>query len=212
MKQRRRISWGWLGRKLRGQFLLGIFVLVPVVVTILILVGLFNYIDNILQPVVQLIWHHPVPGIGFGVMVVLIYLIGVIASNIVGKTLIRYGESLVARVPLVRPLYSGIKDVLESFSAPSKGGFLQTVLVEFPRKGIWSIGFITKESTTPSGETQLNILVPTTPNPTTGFLQIAKEDEVIRTNIPVNEAFKIIVSAGKISPQEITDRLSERTK
>jgi len=214
MKHRYRVSWSWLGKKLRTQFLTGVLVVVPIGATLLILFWIFNQIESIpgLQAVIKTIFGHPVPGVGFGITIVLIYLIGVIASNVVGRRLIRYGEFLLAKVPLVRPLYTGIKQILESFSRPGKTGFTQAVLIEFPRKGIWTIGFITNETLTQSGETQLNIFVPTSPNPMSGFLQIVSEDEVIRTDIPVDEALKMIIPAGKVSPQEVSDRLSARIK
>ncbi len=204
------VSWGWLGRKLRRQFLTGILAVVPLGVTVWVLVWIFTTVDSYLQPVIKPILGRPVPGVGFGVTIVLIYLVGVIASNVLGKRLINYSESLVARVPLVRPLYTGVKQLMDSFSTPGKTGFIQTVLVEFPRKNIWTIGFITKESRAQSGETQLNIFVPTVPNPLGGFLLIAREDEVIRTDIPVNDALKMIISAGGVSPQEVGDRLAGR--
>ena len=87
---------------------------------------------------------------------------------------------------------------------------MEVVLIEFPRKGIWTLGFITKESPAQSGEMQLNIFIPTSPNPTSGFLQIAREDEVIRTDISVEHALRMIISAGRVSPEGITDKLSER--
>jgi len=172
----------------------------------------FTAIDDLLQPVIKPILGHTVPGVGFGITIVLIYLIGVIASNVGGKRLISYGESLLAKVPLVRPIYTGIKQIVEGFSTPSKTGFMQVVFLEFPRKGIWTIGFITNESPAQSGETQLNIFIPTSPNPTSGFLQITKEEEVIRTDISVDEALKMIVSAGRVSPRGIGDRLARKTK
>ncbi len=212
MKSTHRVAWRWLGRKLRGQFLLGLLVMVPLGITILILFWIFTAIDNILQPVISSIFGHTVPGLGFGVTIVLIYLVGVIASNVVGKKLIQYGESLLARVPLVRPIYGGIKQILESFSKPSKKGLMQTVLIEFPRKGIWTVGFITNELLSKSGGKQLNIFIPTAPNPTSGFLQIATEDEVIRTKIPVDKALRMIISAGKVSPPEVSDKLPGETE
>lgn len=211
MKYSHRVAWRWLGRKLRGQFLLGLLVMVPLGATILILIWVFTAIDNILQPVIRPIFGHNVPGLGFGVTIVLIYLVGVIASNVVGKRLIHYGESLLAKVPLVRPIYGGIKQILESFSLPSKKKLMQTVLIEFPRKGMWTVGFITNESPSQSGGTKLNIFIPTAPNPTSGFLQIAAEDEVIRTEIPVDKALRMIMSAGKVSLPEIGDKLSGKT-
>ena len=200
----------WLVRKLRTHFLAGILVVVPVGATLLILYWVFSTIDNILQPVIRLIVGHNVEGVGFGITVVLIYVIGLIASNVGGRRLIRFGESLLARVPLVRPIYTGIKQILESFSAPGETGFLQVVLLEFPRKGIWTIGFITKELQLQSGEKLLNVFIPTAPNPIGGFLQIVKESEVIRTDIPIDEALKMVISAGKVSPNVITEKLEDK--
>jgi len=212
MKHKRYLSWSGLSKKLMRQFLAGLFVIVPIGITVLILVWIFNAIDGILQPVIQLIVGHPVPGIGFGVTVVLIYLVGVMASNIGGSRLIHYGESLLSKVPIIGQLYKSIEQIMESFSSSGKSGLMQVVLVEFPRKGMWTIGFITSESPVQPGETHLNIFIPTSPNPTSGFLQIASEDEVIRTDIPVDDALKMIISAGKVSPQEISHKLSQRTK
>ena len=212
MKHKRYLSWSGLSKKLMRQFLAGLFVIVPIGITVLILVWIFNAIDSILQPVIQLIVSHPVPGIGFGVTVVLIYLVGVMASNIGGSRLIHYGESLLSKVPIIGRLYKSIEQIMESFSSSGKSGLMQVVLVEFPRKGMWTIGFITSESPVQPGETHLNIFIPTSPNPTSGFLQIASEDEVIRTDIPVDDALKMIISAGKVSPQEISHKLSQRTK
>ena len=207
-----RISWRLVGKKMRRQFLTGILVVVPLGATVLILIWIFTSIDNILQPVIQLILGHPVPGVGFGITIVLIYLVGIIASNVGGKRLIQYGESLLVKIPVFRPLYSSIKQILGSFSSSGKTSLVQTVLVEFPRKGMWMIGFITNESPTQSGKVQLNIFIPTSPNPTSGFLQIVSEEEVVRTDIPVDEALKMVISAGKVSPEKLYNKLSERNK
>ena len=208
MKYTHWFSWSGLGRKLRTQFLAGVLVTIPLGATILILVWLFTTIDNILQPTIRGILGYRVPGVGFVITIVLIYLVGVIASNVFGKRLIQYGESLVSRIPLVRPLYRGIKQLMDSFSTPGKSRFMQAVLVEFPRKGIWTMGFITNESSAQSGEKRLNVFIPTSPNPTSGFLQIVGEDEIIRTDISVENALKMIVSAGRVSPKEVVDNLS----
>ncbi len=208
MKHTQRVSWGWLGKKLRAQFATGILVVVPIGVTILIFVWIFVVLDNILQPVIRSIWGRTVPGVGFGVTIVIIYLAGVIASNIVGRRVIHYGEFLLAKVPAARQLYAGIKQILEGFSKPGKTGFMQVVLVEFPKEGMRAIGFITNESYGKSGERLLNVFIPTSPNPTSGFLEIVTEDKVIRTNISVDDALKMVVSAGRVSLQEVSDKLS----
>jgi uncharacterized membrane protein len=195
-------------KKLRGQFIMGLVLVVPLGLTAWILVWIFNAIDNILGPYIEKLFGFYYPGIGFGVMVVLIYLIGLLAGNFFGQRLIRFGESLLGRVPLVRPLYNGIKQVLESFSAPDKTGFMQVVLVEYPRKGLKAIGFITNELTDSSGQKLINVFVPTSPNPTTGFLQIVKEEEIMRTRLSVDDAIKMVVSVGRTTPARAGEKLS----
>ena len=208
MKHSKRTSWNQVGKKLRAQFAAGILVVVPIIIAILILRWLFVYIDDILQPVAKALLGHKIPGVGFGIAVVLIYLTGLIATNVIGKRLIRYGESLLARVPLFRYLYSGIKQILESFATPGEAGFLQVVLVEFPKKGMRVIGFVTNELFDKSGEKLLTVFIPTSPNPTSGYLEIVRENDIIRTNISIDDALKMVLSAGKVSLEEVTDALS----
>lgn len=208
MKLTQRAFWGRLGGKLRTQFLAGIIVLVPIGITILIFIWIFNTIDSILQPVLRPMLGHTIPGLGFGITIILIYVAGVIVSNVLGRKIIEYGESLLGRVPVVRQLYAGIKQILESFSAPGKTGFMQVVLAEFPRKGMKSIGFITNEMPGKSGKKLLNVFIPTAPNPTSGFLEIVSEDEIVRTDISVDDALKMIVSAGRMLSKKVSDQLS----
>ncbi len=111
MKQRHQGFWSWLGRNMRRHFLTGIVVIVPLSITILILLWFFNTIDNILQPAIRLTLGRSIPGLGIVATVALIYLAGGIASNVGGKKLIKYGESLLARIPVVRPLYASIKQI-----------------------------------------------------------------------------------------------------
>jgi len=208
MSEKKSSPRGKILRKLRGQFIMGLVLVVPLGLTAWILVWIFNAIDNILGPYIEKLWGHYYPGIGFGVMVVLIYLIGLLAGNFLGRRLIRFGESLLARVPVVRPLYNGIKQVLESFSSPGKTGFMQVVLIEYPRKGIKAIGFITNELTDSSGQKLINVFIPTSPNPTTGFLQIVKEEEITRTRLSVDDAIKMVVSVGRTIPDRAGEKLS----
>jgi len=211
MKHNKRISPSQVGRKLRAQFGAGILVVVPIIIAILILVWLFNYIDNIAQPVAESLLGRTIPGLGFGIMVLLIYLTGLVATSLIGKRLIRYGESLLARVPMFRYVYTGIKQIMEAFATPREGGFLQVVLVEFPKQGMRAIGFVTNESRIECGEKLLNVFIPTSPNPTSGYLEIVRESDVIRTNISVDDALKMVLSGGKVSIQEVTDRLGAQS-
>ncbi len=205
MKVKKAVTRKSIGRTLRAQFIMGILVVVPIGATVLILVWIFNAIDGILKPLIGSIWESAPAGIGFGVTIVLIYIVGVIANNIVGKRLIHYGESLLARVPLVRQLYTGIKQILESFYDPKKAGYLEVVLVEFPRKGMQAIGFVTNWSSNKLGKKMLHVFVPTSPNPTSGFLQIIEEDQVMHTNMSIDEALKLVVSAGRVTNGQLYD-------
>jgi len=196
-----------LGRKLRTHFLAGLVVAIPIAVPIAVLVWIFLTVDNFLEPIITPIVGRQVPGIGFGVTILLIYLLGVLASNVLGRKLLQVGESWLARVPMVWQIYIGVKEVVNSFRQSDRSGFTQVVLLEFPRKGMRTIGFVTYEATDKQGRKLLNIFVPTAPNPMSGFLQIAREDEIIRTDISVDDAIKIIVSAGKISSPDIELKL-----
>jgi uncharacterized membrane protein len=207
MEHIKKTSRRQVGKKLRAQFITGILVVVPIGAAILILRWLFFTIDNILQPVAESLLGYTIPGLGLGITVVLIYLAGVVATNVIGRRLIRYGESLLARVPLFRYLYTGIKQILQSFATPREGGFLQVVLVEFPKKGMRAIGFVTSESRVESGEKLFSVFIPTSPNPTSGYLEIVREKDIVKTNISVDDALKMVLSAGKVSLQEVTDRL-----
>lgn len=198
---------GWL-KKIRTHFVAGLIVVVPVAASVLILIWVFNGIDNILQPIIRAIAGHEIRGVGFGVTIVLIYLVGVVTRNFIGKRLEKYGNSVMMRVPVFRSLYSGIRHIMQTVAAPDKTSFMQVVLVEFPRKEMWTLGFVTKEITIESGEKYLNILIPTSPTPWSGFFQVLKEKDVVRTDMSVEDAIKMIVSGGMTTPESFTKNLS----
>jgi uncharacterized membrane protein len=190
-------------KKIGSHFLAGLLIIVPLGLTALILIWLFNWIDGILEPIIVAIWGRNFPGIGFGVIIILIYVVGLLVSNFLGKRAFYYIERYVInKIPVIGFLYKGIKQILESFSKTSKNGFLKVVFVEFPRKGMKGIGFITNEKICKSGEKEYYVFIPTAPNPTTGFLQIVKEEDIIPTNMSVDEAVKLVISAGKYRPED----------
>lgn len=191
--------WLRIISKLRDHFIAGILVVVPLGATLLILKWLFDWVDELLQPIIRTLAGRPLYGLGFVITLLIIYTAGLITTYFGGQRLPRLVERLILRVPVVRPLYNGIKQILESFAAPRETGFMQVVLLEFPRKGIRSIGFITNEGYDASGQKLLNVFVPTSPNPTSGFLQMVREEDILRTDISVDDALKMIVSAGRIS-------------
>jgi uncharacterized membrane protein len=191
-------------KHLRNKLLLGILVLVPLIATILILVWAFNSVDNILQPIIRSTWGIDFPGIGVAIVLVLAYVAGIIASSILGRKAISFVERYLDRLPVFGQLYRGIRQIIGSFSEPRKTGFMQVVFVEYPRKGIHSIGFITNVLHDESEEKIYTVFIPTSPNPTSGFMEIVREEELIKTDISVEEALRVVVSAGRVPLQTST--------
>ncbi|MDD4877164.1 MAG: DUF502 domain-containing protein [Dehalococcoidales bacterium] len=208
MKHNLTRSLKWFTGKIGMQFFEGVITIVPIAAIVWILIWSFRFVDDILQPVINRIWGHTITGAGIGITILLIYLVGVIASNVIGKWLIRRGESLLPWMPVVRQIYTGIKQVLQSFRSPHKTRFMYVVLLEYPRKGLTAMGFVTNELDNGSDKKMYTVFVPTSPNPTSGFLQIVGEDEITRTNISVENALKMIVSAGRVLPKEVNVKLS----
>jgi len=194
----------------RRDFLAGILVIVPLAATLLILKWLFDAIDGILEPVVEAIFGRPIPGIGFGVIILLIFIAGVIASNVVGRKIIERIEALLKEVPMIREIYSTFKQILQSVMLPHKGGFREVVLVDFPRSGMKTIGFVTNRLKDAAGHKLVSVYIPTTPNPTSGYLEIMSEDEITRLDMPVDDAIMMVVSGGMISP-EVIDKTTQDT-
>lgn len=197
-------------RKIGAQFLEGLLVVVPIVIAIWVLVWVFSLIDGILQPPIKAIFGRELPGVGLAIEVILIYIVGVIADNVIGSRLISWGEGLLRRVPLFRYVYTGVSEFLRRFSAPTRNGFFQVVLVDFPKDGMKSIGFVTGEMTGDSGERAFTVFIPTALNPAGGFLEIVKEKDIVRINMSVEEAIKVVVSAGSLSSPEIKAKLFEK--
>jgi|TARA_B100002003_G_scaffold21727_1_gene17939 uncharacterized membrane protein len=208
MKETKQRPRHWLRRKLGAQFLAGVLIIVPIGIALLIFVWIFSAIDGFLQPVIKAVWGRTVPGVGLGITIILIYLAGAIAENVIGRKVIRQGESLLAKVPIFRYLYTGIKQFLMSFSVSGRTGFTQVVLLEYPRKGIKAIGFITGEMSAENGEKLFSVFIPTTPNPTSGFLEIVREEDISRTDISVEDAMKLLVSAGAASSPKVQSTLA----
>ena len=181
-------------------------VIVPTSVVILILVWFFSTIDSLLQPIIKAIFGQEITGLGFAISLVLIYLAGVLASNIVGRRLIRFGESILARVPVLKQLYIGSKQVVAGLSGTglNKAAFREVVFVEFPRNGMTTLAFITNEMTDKSGGKLYAIYIPTAPVPTSGYFEMVTEDKITRTDISVDEGIKMVISSGMILPNDVT--------
>ncbi|MDP2918786.1 MAG: DUF502 domain-containing protein [Dehalococcoidia bacterium] len=205
-------AWKWVLKKTRTIFIAGLLVTVPIGLTIWIFYWLFTNIDGWLQPLIQQVFGRPIQGVGFGIIIVLIFIVGAIMTNVVGRRIVRWSERMLGRVPIARRLYVALKEVAQSFSNPEATGFMHVVLVEFPAKGMKTIGFVTNETTDEDGRKVINVFIPTSPNPTTGFLEIVREEDIIRTSITVEDALKMVVSAGRMSPKNLGENITAGKK
>ena len=198
-------AWHRLMRTIRKHFLAGILVVVPVVAAIYVLYWFFITVDDILQPVIMWIFGRRIIGVGFGISIIVIYLAGVLASNLFGRRILRFTESMVTRIPLFRQLYRGFKQVAESLSGykVKKAAFREVILVEFPRDGMKTLAFITNEMKDESNNTLYAIYIPTAPVPTSGYFEIVTPDKITRTNLTVDEAMRMIMSSGMVAPRSI---------
>ncbi len=200
--------------RLRASFLTGIVVIAPVWLTIWLIWSVVGWIDSAVLPLVpQRFQPQEYVGInlhGVGVVIFLIFtvLVGWIAKGILGRSLIHFAESLVNRMPVVRSVYSGIKQISETVFAQTERSFEKACLIQYPRRGIWAIGFV---STTARGEVSdraetagelLSIFVPTTPNPTSGFLLFFPAEDVILLDMTIEDAAKLVISAGLVYPND----------
>ena len=190
--------------RLRNYFLTGLVVLIPLVVTIYVVWSAFSVIDSWLRDLVK-INDKPVPGLGLIVLIVLILFTGLIAQNYFGRRLISISESVLARIPLINKIYMVTRQVSSAILTRKKKLFLQVVAVEYPRKGIYSIGFVTNMQTgeldARVGEPMAYVFICTVPNPTTGFVIAVPKKEIISLNMTVEEGLKLVISAGVVIPQ-----------
>ncbi len=203
----KRSRWSRFLRKFRDILIAGLVVTVPIGLTIWIFAWLFTQIDQLLRPLVKLVFGREIVGVGFGVIVIVVLIVGAIATNNLGKRIIRWGESLLGKIPITRTIYDGIRQIIQSFSDPGKTGFMQVVMVQYPRKGVYTIGFVTNEHIDEAGKKLVNVFVPNSPNPMTGFLHIFDDVDVIRTSITIEEGRKMVVSAGRMSPKDVGDKM-----
>jgi uncharacterized membrane protein len=202
----------------RANFLTGLAVVLPAVISIAIFQWLFGTVSNITDSLLFFlprVWTHDRGGEGtmlwywslaaLALAFLLITAIGRAARNYVGKQIIRGLDVLLSRVPLLNKIYSTVKQVNEAFTTSSKSSFKQVVMVEYPRKGLYSIGFLTADDVPEPravlGRQLCGVFIPTTPNPTSGFLIMVPEDEVIRLKMSVADGIKYVISLGSIIPE-----------
>jgi len=188
---------------LRTIFLAGLLVTVPIIATILALKFLFTTIDGLVGSLPQKLFGYHVPGLGVLVTTLVVLITGFLASNFFGKKIIEITDKFFARIPFVNIVYSAAKEFMQAVTVPSHMSFKEVVLVEYPAKGRYAIGFLTSrtERITPNGKERLaNVFIPTVPVVTTGFLILYPENEVMTIKLSIEKAIKMVMSGGIVAP------------
>ena len=190
----------------KRYLLAGLLLWTPIAITIWVITWVFDALDNVLPVALrsEVLFGVHVPGFGVLVVVLFILVTGFLAANLIGQKLVEVWEGVMRRIPLVRSIYSSVKQVSDTILSPNGQAFRQAVLVQYPRHGSWTIGFLTG---TPSAEVAshlpadcVSIYVPTTPNPTSGFFLMMPRTEVVELSIGVDAALKYVVSMGTVPP------------
>jgi len=196
----------FLVKHLKGTFIAGLFVMIPIGITLFILEFLFSFTDGILSSYVErglgILTGQELhfPGLGIITGAVVIYLAGLLATNVLGHQFLKLGDNLLARIPLVNSIYSSSKQLIKVFKE-GKSSYRRAVFVEWPRPGVRAVGFVTAEVER-DGEKLVVVYIPTMPNPTSGFALFFKKDEVYESGMTVEEAVKFVVSGGAVLPEK----------
>lgn len=195
---------------LRKYFIAGLLVWLPIIITLLVIKFLFDILSKSLlllprdiQPDVILGFH--IPGMGVVLTLAVIFSTGLVVGNFIGKRLVGFGDALLSRIPIVRSVYTGVKQVTETLFTPGGASFRKVLLVEFPSQGVWSIAFQTGEvgrniEGSLDVDPMVSYFIPTTPNPTSGFLMMAPRSKIIELDMTVDQALKFVISLGVVQP------------
>lgn len=204
-----------LKHKIRNIFITGLLVTLPIMITFFFIRVLFRMIDSLLGPTVNELLstmglNFIIPGIGFILTFLIIFTVGLASTNVIGRTLLERFEIFLDNIPMVKSIYSGAKQVIHTIATAKKAAFSRVVLVQFPKNGMYSIGFITSEA---QGEVQevtkedvINVFVPTVPNPTTGFFLMVPREDIISLNMSIEDGIKLIMSGGIVTPAYNNDK------
>lgn len=206
--------------RLRNYFLTGIVVAAPISITIYLTWSFVHWVDGWIKPLIPDVYNpdnylpFSVPGVGLLVAILALTLLGFLTANLVGRTIVTYGEVLLDRMPLVRNLYRALKQIFQTALSESSRSFKQVGLIEYPRRELWSLVFVSTDAKgeikarfAEDGEEVVSVFLPTTPNPTSGYLLFVPRQDLMLLDMSVEDAAKLVISAGLVSPE-----YRERTK
>ena len=182
---------------IKRRIFAGLIALMPIMATYWIIKLLFEFLDRLAQPLLARIGIQ-IPGLGIILTILFIFIIGLFVTNVLGRTILKWSEIIVARVPIVSTIYNSIKQITGAFSGSTAKSFQRVILIEYPRRNLWTMAFVTNESKNKKGDIFYHLFVPTTPNPTSGVFIIVPKKDAIHPNISVESGLRTIVSGGII--------------
>jgi uncharacterized membrane protein len=204
-------------RWLRNRFLTGLVVAAPIGITIWLIYTFVTFVDRVIKPLIPDRYNpesylpFAIPGMGLLIAILGLTLLGALAANIFGRTLIDLGERILNTVPLIRNLYSALKQIVETVFQGQQNSFKEVVLVEYPMEGSFAVAFVASEGKgqirefAGKGEEVIGVFIPTTPNPTSGFLLFVPRSKTQVLDLSVEEAAKLIISFGMVTPEHLPD-------
>ena len=187
----------------------GLLSILPIALTYWIIIKLFQFFSNPGTKIVAIIFKDHVPQYipelaGFILTISFVYCMGLLISNVLGNKIYSWFEKILSRIPFVNTIYRTIKQITSNLSGPDRQAFKKVVFIEYPRKGIWTLSMVTGESHNQHGELYYHIFIPTTPNPTSGYLLYIPQKDTQQTNMSIEEGMKIIISGGMLAPKSNT--------
>ncbi|MFH1386899.1 MAG: DUF502 domain-containing protein [bacterium] len=200
-------------QKFWTYFLSGFITLLPLLVTLWLLTLVISFADGLLGGFISFLFGQYVPGFGLILLIVLIFAAGYLATHILGSKLIQYGEGVLYRIPIVKGVYSAAKQVNDVlFNHKDAEQYRKACLIEYPRKGLWAVGFVTSDAAeeieVKAKEKMINVFVANTPTPATGFLVLVPAREVILLDMKIDDAFKYVISGGVLKPADIVQEVA----
>ncbi|MGI9357046.1 MAG: DUF502 domain-containing protein [Rhizobiaceae bacterium] len=200
--------------RLRNYFFTGLVICAPIAITAYLTWTLIEWVDGWVKPYLPDVYNpdlylpFSIPGFGLVVALFVITMVGFLTANLIGRSIVNYGEYLRSRMPVVRNIYSALKQIFETVFREDSGNFERVVLIQYPRKGLWALAFVATDTL---GETQkkldqtagktVSVFLPTTPNPTSGFLLFVPISDIIELDMTVEQAAKLVISAGLVAPE-----------
>ena len=185
----------------RSKLFAGLATLLPLYLTFFVIKFLFVTLEEMSDPILKR-FNLDIPGLGIILTVVLIYILGFLVTNFLGRKIFNLGERIVKKVPIVNIIYTTLKQITDTFTKGSTDAFEGAVYIQYPRQGLWTMAFISGESKTKDGVPYYHLFVPTTPNPTSGFFLMIPQADTVATGMSVEEGLKTIISGGLLAPDE----------